>query len=87
MLPFFPQNSAQQAIESMVAQEKKKKNKTKQPVLCCRADGDGFQQLFLVIDKKIFLEMSKPSYVHHAGLLVNMIASLYTFNFGFEASY
>ena len=35
-------------------------------------------------DKKIFLEMSKPSYVH--GLLV-MKASYYTFNFGFEASH
>ena len=35
-------------------------------------------------DKKIFLEMSKSFYVH--GLLV-MIASYYTFNFGFEASH
>ena len=35
-------------------------------------------------DKKIFLEMSRPCYMH--GLLV-MIASYCTFNFGFEASH
>ena len=80
MLPFFLQNCARQALASMIVQE----TETKQPVLCCRADGNDLHLLFLDIDKTIFLEILTSSYVH--GLLV-VIGSYYTFHFAYQASH
>ena len=64
-------------IASTVVQE----TETKQPVLCCRADGKGLHLLLLVIDKTGILT---SSYVH--GLLV-VIGSYYTFHFAYQASH
>lgn len=59
----------------------KKKTKTSQPCLWYSLDDGILQQVFLVIDRKIFLEVSRPSFFR--ALLV-LIACNFSFNISYE---
>jgi len=75
LMNIFPQG------KSPVASLVQKGIKTTQPTLWCLQDEGLAQQQFIVVDKKIFLELSSNSYIH--GLLV-LLAVYFAFDLSYD---
>ncbi|XP_068755929.1 uncharacterized protein [Montipora capricornis] len=68
-------------IKSNIDEVIKKETKTNQPSLWCAMDEGILSQAFLVVDKKVFIELSKLSYFN--SLLV-LMGAYFAFNLSYD---